>query len=196
MLDEDAAGEEIEPPVLMILTKIIEPVVRNVEQRIELHGQVHTDVEVVQGVLGIVGKGFIELLVLLRLHLALGLTPQGCLRVHMLAVDIDGEGNKGGMLADDGFHPVLLGELLSIVLEVDHYLRAALRLLIRRFGQGVGAETVALPHMRLSVPAEGRTGNDVYLLGDHEHGIEAHAETADDLRGIGRPGLSLVIRGF
>ena len=196
MLDENAAGEKIEAPVLMILTKIIEPVVRNVEQRIELHGQVHADVEIVQGILGIVGKGLIELLVLLRLHLALGLTPQGCLRIHVLAVDIDRERNKGGMLADDSLHPVLLGELLGIVLEIDDYLRAALRLLIRGFGQGVGSETVALPHMGLSVTAKSGTGNDVDLLGYHEHGIKAHAETADDLRGISRPGLALVIRGF
>ena len=185
VLDEHAAGVEIQAPEITVEAEEVLTRVGDVEQGVELHGRVHGDVQHVQRRLAVIGQGLVEGIVLFLGDGGLGLAPQGGLGVDLLAVHQHGEGHEGRMLADDGFHAELFEELRGVFLEVGHDARAALRGVVTGGSHGVGAQAVAGPGGGAVVIAEGRARGHVHLFGHHEHGIEAHAEAADDVGGIG-----------
>ena len=96
------------------------------------------------------------------------------------------------MLLDHRVDAVLFGVLGGVVLEVDNDLGAAHGLGVGAGRHCVGAEAVALTLGGRAVAAEGGPGDDLDLLRHHEDGVEAHAEAADDLGGVGRLGLALL----
>lgn len=145
VLDEHAAGVEVQTPEITVEAEEVLTRVGDVEQGVELHGRVHGDVQHVQRRLAVIGQGLVEGIVLFPGDGGLGLAPQGGLGVDLLAVHQHGEGHEGRMLADDGFHAELFEELRGVFLEVGHDARAALRGVVTGGGHGVGAQAVAGP---------------------------------------------------
>ncbi|KAF5034277.1 hypothetical protein DSECCO2_597900 [anaerobic digester metagenome] len=154
---------------------------RDEEQGGELHGRVHADVDRGQGFLVVVGEELVELTVLFRGDGEFGFAPQGGDGVGLFAVDEDGEGDEVGVLAQDVLDARGVGVVLVLVVELDGDGGAA-RGVRGGFLHGEAACAVGDPAGRGGVFAVG-AGGDGDASRDHEHGVEADAEAADEVRG-------------
>ncbi len=94
VLDQHAVAVEVKAPVFLFAQAHVLLFIRDVEKGLELHGQVNADMQPVQGILGVIGKGFVELLVLIVRNLALGFAPQRRLGIDLFVIDKDREGNE------------------------------------------------------------------------------------------------------
>ena len=186
-VDEHAADVEVQAVVVGVFEEGARGRVGDEEQPGELHGGVHGDVQVFQGRLGVVGQKGVELVVLLLLELELGLAPQGRGGVDTLAGQQDGEADEVGVGADDLAQALGGGEVGGVLLELDFDARAARGVGVQVF-DGVAAGAGAGP-AHGGCGGVGAAGGDAHFVGDHEHGVEAHAEAADD--GVG-PGAALL----
>ncbi len=150
------------------------------QQRVQLHGRIGRDVYAQQRVIEVQRQLMVEILVLFVGHFLPGGAPQRGLFVDLLLVraDVDGEADVIRVFVDDVLEVVFLGEFGGILLEFDLDLRAAL-------GHLGGADLVVVlargvPGHGLGARLVGARG-DPHPFGDHEHGVEAHAELPDDL---------------
>jgi hypothetical protein len=178
VLDEHAAHVEVGAPFVAVEAQQVVAALGDEEQGLELHRGVHADVQGAQGAFGVQGEELVELLVLLGGDVELGLAPQGGHGVHALAVHEDGEGDEVGVALDDPLDGLGVGVFFDHVrLELDRDGRAPGTF----FGGAdlVGAAAVRGPLHRRLAGGEG-LGGEGDLLGHHVHGVEAHAEAADE----------------
>ena len=100
-----------------------------------------------------------------------------------LVDEVDRHGDRARMLLDDPLDPPAVAEFLRFVVEMEDDARAALGRGLeceRRDGERTLAVGRPAPGVRLARPA--RVDHDV--VGDHERGIEADAELADQRLGL------------
>jgi hypothetical protein len=153
---------------------------RHEKQGVELHRSVHGDVHVRQGFGVVIGQEGVKLLVLLGRDLEFRLAPERGHGVHPFAVDQDGEGDEIGMALDDLLDQLRVRELgRQVGLEPHEDARAA-RGVRRSLGDGVGALPVRGPDLGRGAGL-GASGGHLHRIRDHVHGVEAHAETADEV---------------
>ena len=213
--DEDAFDVQLQT-LLAVGHEHVEGLLgRQIEQGLEFAGTLGREVDRAEGGLKVMGDMLVEFAVLLFGHLALGACPDGLHGVEdlllggldlagpldLLAVHTFGHFTTGdvhhhrvldviGVLLDDGADLPLVQVALELVLQVQHDLGPAL--LAAAFLDRVGAVTGGFPEAPLlcRAPLAGRQGHPV---GDHEGGIEADAELADQFRVVGG---SLVLQGL
>src|SRR6185312_5278403 len=190
--DEDALDVELQP--LALVAAAHHQVERRLRRQVQQGGEALAAFDAVvrprQRVVEIVAERLVEALVVLVADLALGFGPQrgggvGALElVGRLAVffgrHADREGDVVGVLADQRLQLPALEELVLVCLQVQDHRGAALRLVDRL--QRILALAVALPLHALAGRRIGAAGDHGDLVGDHEGGVEAHAELADQPR--------------
>ena len=125
-----------------------------------------------------VGLEFVELFVFLVGDVAFALEPERLNGLQLVAIDLDRELHEAGVALDDAFELILLGEILVLVLEGEHdACAAALAFDLLDF---VSAVAVARPAEAFTFGLPG-AGVDLDRVGDHEDGVEADAELADQV---------------
>ena len=191
MLDKHAPGIEIQAPEVAVRAEKVLAGIRDVQQGVELHGRVHGDMLHVQGSLGVIAQGLVEIVVLLLGHGGLGLTPERGLGVDALAVHKHREGHKGRMFADGRLHPEFFQKFHGVVLEMGLDHGAAFGFFGVKGLHTVRTQAVADPDMGLGVLFKSRARGHFHPVGHHEDRVKTHAETPDDVGRVGRRGFAI-----
>ena len=182
--DEDAAHIELVAPLADGIEQVERPRAGDEgEHRIfvpSLGPPVHGQRRLVE----LAGEAAIELGILLRRDVGLRLRPdrravRDPLRLRARLLDeIDRHGDAARMIADDPLDPPRVEEFLRLGVQMEDDARAADgRGVERERGDGKGALAVRRPAPGVLRSRAARLDHD--LVGDHEGGIEADAELAD-----------------
>ena len=181
--DQHAPDVELEPDALLAEVEIEGRLRRNEEQRLVLGAApLGLEREAIERLAPVVRDVVVELGELLVLDLRLGPRPHRLHRVEGLVLEADGVGNEVGVPLDDPLEHRGVGVVLDAAVGVD-------RLQVERDG-GAAKEPVVvgdlealaagrLPAGRLGLAGAARHHRDP--VGDHEGGVEADAELADEL---------------
>ena len=119
------------------------------------------------------GLRLLGLLLLLALFLLLLLLGQ--------SLEVDRIGDEVGVVLHELAHAPLLEVLVELVAEVEHHARSVV--VAHAVLHGVRARAVGLP--LVGGVAAALPGDHAHLVGDHERGVEAHAELSDQLGQVG-----------
>ena len=200
--DEDAAHVELQAELGVRVEQVVGRGARDEHERLELGRALGGDADRGERGLAVVGDVLVERLDLLGRRLGLGLLPDGLHGVDLLGLlrlgvlvlfvrllarvgaqeDRIGEVVRVG--ADELLEAPRVEVLLRVVAQVQDDRRAVGRVVVRGL-QVVLALAVGGPLHAVGAAAAGR---HVHAVGDHERGVEADAELADEL---GRAGLVL-----
>ena len=148
------------------------------EEGVDDEGGVCLEVEAVAGGVPGAGSELVEVVVLFVGDGVFGFEPDGVDGVDALAIEVDGEADEVGVALEDLADAVGFGEFGGVFFEVKDDGTAAF-LLGGGGVDGVAGGAVAGPGEVLVVGAPG-VGGDGDFVGDHEGGVEADAELADD----------------
>ena len=199
--DEDVAHVEREAVLRLGHVDVHAGLLGQEEERLELHLSLAGEVDRLERGGVVVREVLVELVVLLLLHVLLRTLPEGDHRVEGLrllglllllalflllllfgqALEVDRVGDEVGVVLDELAHAPLVEVLVELVAEVEHHARAVV--VAHAVLDGVRARAVRLP--LVGGVAAALLGDHAHLVGDHERGVEAHAELADELGQVG-----------
>ncbi len=182
-----AVGDEHAPHMQadMRLTILVEngerPARRDEEEGVEFERAFRPPVQRHPGLIEEMAEMAVKRLVILLRHLLARLAPERGALVggQILAVAADGDrpGDVIGPFADDGFETVRIEELVGIRLEMEDDVGSR----PVAFGGRDGELAASFRGPAMRDLAAGAARDDLDPLGDHEGGIEAHPELADEI---------------
>src|SRR6202042_3083634 len=193
--DEDALDVELDAGLVVGLVEIQGSLGWNVEESSVLKGAFGASVEPEERIFPVSGEGLVELLVVVVGEFGLGALPHGRGGVDLLGdagfnglllvgvpftlvvSEEDGEGDVVGVLLDDLLEPVPIRVLCTFFVEVEQDGGSS----GGPFGRLYFEASLAVgdPFPRLVFASLARY--DFHLVGDHEGGVEAYAELADEV---------------
>jgi hypothetical protein len=195
--DEDALDVELHTAAVVLGEQVVRGVGGQEEQGLVLEGALRLEADRLQRVAPVVADVLVQLVVLVVGHLLPRAGPQGLHRVQRLGLgrlavlagpghQLDRPGDEVRVplddLADLPGGRVVVQRVLGVGrLQVQGH-RGALRRVVDRL-QGVRALTARGPAGALRLT--GPPGHQGHLVGDHEPGVEADAELADEPLGPG-----------
>lgn len=150
----------------------------DVEDGLEIEGDVGTEVQLVLVVLSATGEELEEALMLLVTDFVLGSGPDGLDQVDCLSVDGDGEVDEVGVLLHDLLDLRLLHELALRLFDVQHDLGSSGESLLFDLLDLVCSTTIRRPLVRHSACFP---RSDLHQVADDEGRVETHSELSDDV---------------